>query len=233
MKPEDRFDMSQSSGEAIKEFVNIPGHGFASFDPNTMVINGHNEPDGLRASAPVELPKRFWKTKQPHIRTCSEPVEGNAGCPKWPGCKIGQKYPYVGPGPVIMRDRGIGPPTMAMCYDFFETTRGGRSTSQNHYGLDGFKLDTSRTTIEMLGRTNALQSGRLSEESSRQAVVGSKPSVSEHEVHGLLPPWWPMMKKKGLPLPASSELYPELADEEPIESPRAAYRGVRKRAAKH
>ena len=229
----ERVDPNPASGEAaFKEYVDIPNVGFVSFDPNTLAINGDNATDGVKhPNTPVSLPERFVGTKQPHVATCSEPVPGNRGCPKWAGCPM-KAYPYVGPGPVIMRDRGIGPPNFAMCYDYYETTRGGRATSQMHYGMDGWKLDLTRTTIEVLGRTGAISSGKLGDESSRQAVVYSKPKVWEKEIPGLLPPWWPLMKKKGLELPASAKRYPELAEEEPVEeeAPRAAYRGVRKRS---
>jgi len=184
--------------------------GWLSFDPNTMQISPRRD-GGKPVSHPISLPGKFWGTKQAGVPTCSEPGHGNKGCSKWAGCPMKQ-FPHVGPGTVIMKMRGSV--SASNCYDYFESTVGGRPTSQLHHGMDGWKLDTTRTTIDVLGRTAAIEKGKLDVESSRQAVLGSKPQVWQMEVGGLLPPWWPMMKKKGLPLPDSAEHYPELADDD-------------------
>ena len=216
-----KFDLDSTAGEVVKpEYFEHPQEGWLSYDPNTLHISPNK--DGQKpVSHPIALTGKFWGTKQAGISTCSEPREGNRGCSKWSGCKIGQRFPHVGPGTVIMKFRGTV--SSANCYDYFESTRGGRPTSQSHYGMDGWTLDTTRTTIDVLGRTAAIDKGKLNVESTRQAVVGSKPQVWQMEIGGLLPPWWPMMKKKGLPLPESAKHYPELAedDENENKSPKA------------
>ena len=202
----EELDLTPTSGELVKpEYFEHPEEGWLSYDPVTLYISG------VKHSNPISLPGKFWGTKQPHVRSCSEPGPGNAGCVKFAGCRIGQKYPGVGPGPVIMELRGTV--STAPCYDYFETTRAGKPVSQLHYGMEGWKLNTSRTTIDVLGRTGAIESGKLNEESSRQAVMASKPRVWQMEIAGLLPPWWPLMKKKGIPLPDSAKHYPQLAEE--------------------
>ena len=212
-----KFDPTPVSQEAGKpEYFNHPEHGYLAYDPNTLYIS--NTRDGQKPiNVPIKLSGKFVGTKQPMIPTCSEPTQGNAGCPKWAGCPF-KKFPYVGPGNVIMRKHGTV--SMSVCYDYYETTRNGRAVSQNHHGMDGWTLDTSRTTIDVLGRTKAIQEGRLNEESSRQAVMASKPQVWQMEIGDLLPPWWPLMKKKGLALPQSAELYPELADDDEAPLPK-------------
>lgn len=204
-------DEWQTTGEAIKpEHVEIPGVGYLSYDPNTLYINpardGH-----APINKPVKMTGEFFGTKQPYLPTCSEPGPGNVGCSKWHGCKIGQMYKHVGPGYVIAKK--LGTVTMMPCTDYFETTRGGRPTSQLHYGMEGYKLDTSRTTIDVLSRDWAIEKGILTDESSREKIMATKPRVCQREVGDLLPPWWPLMKKKGLPLPEAAEHYPELAEE--------------------
>lgn len=209
-----RFDLDENAGESyIPEWFEHPSEGFISYDPNTLYISKAPMDGGVKHGHPIKLTGKFWGTKQPYVSTCSEPGPGNAGCPKWAGCPL-KKYPWVGPGLVRMAKRGVV--SMSHCYEFFETTRGGRPTSQLHHGLDGWSLDTSDTTFPQLGRDWAIKSGLLNEESSAQAVKAAKPKVSWHEIGDLLPPWWPLMKKKGLPLPESAEKYPELVDDEPV-----------------
>ena len=204
-------DEWQTSGEVVKpEYAEIPGTGYVSYDPNTMYLSPKR--DGNRdITTPIKMVGKFFGTKQPFVPTCSEPGPGNRGCDKWHGCKIGQLYKHVGPGNVIMRK--LGTVTFAQCTDYFETTRGGRPTSQSHYGIDGYRLDTSRTTIDVLSRDWAIEKGILNDESSREKIMATKPRVSQREVGDLLPPWWPLMKKKGIPLPEVAEHYPELTEE--------------------
>ena len=203
-----KFELEANAGESvIPEYFEHPSEGWISFDPNTLYISPHRE--GKKPiSKPIAMVGKFFGTKQPMLPTCSEPGPGNAGCSKWAGCPM-KKYPHVGPGTVIMRKHGTV--SSVNCYDFFETTRGGKPTSQMHYGLDGWKLDTSRTTIDVLGRTAQIESGKLDVESSREKVISSKPHVWQMEIGGLLPPWWKLMRGKGLTLPLSAEHYPKLA----------------------
>lgn len=216
-----RFDLEPNAGESIlPEYFEHPAEGYLSYDPNTLYINPHR--DGQKPiSHPIMMVGKFFGTKQPGVPTCSEPGEGNKGCQKWYGCPM-KKYAHIGPGTVIMEKHGTV--TASNCYDYFETTRGGRATSQNHYGLDGYKLNTSRTTIDVLGRTAAVAAGKLNEESSRQGVMASKPQVWQMEIGWLLAPWWPLMKKKGLELPPTAEHFPELTvdDDEPVEKPKGS-----------
>lgn len=204
------FDDVGSTGEATRpEYFEHPEHGWLSFDPNTMAISPNR--DGHRPiNKPIFLPLKFQKAKQPSIPTCREPGPGEMGCSKWYGCKIGQMYNNV-VGNVIMKKHGAR--SAAKCYDYFETTRGGRTTSQSHYGHDGWELDFSKTTIPVLGRTEAVGAGKLNEESSREKVISSKPRVWEMEIGDLLPPWWRLMKEKGLPLPEAAKQYPKLTEE--------------------
>jgi len=192
----------ESSGEAVKpEYFEHPSEGWLSFDPNTKAINPRR--DGQPPiNHPISLVGKFVGTRQPFIQTCSEPGPNNVGCPKFAGCPIGQKYPGSGPGMVIMRQHATV--SMARCTDYFEVTRGGKATSQNHYGIDGWKLDTTRTTINVLGS--------IPVQNQFGQNVGVKKSVWQKEIPDLLPPWWPLMKEKGLPLPEQAKLYPELVD---------------------
>ena len=207
-----KFDLGPNTGETVvPEYFDHPAEGFLAYDPNTLYISATRE--GKKPiTHPIMMVGKFFGTKQPHVPSCSEPTEGNRGCSKWPGCKVGQKYRHVGPGPVIMEKHGTV--SAVNCYDFFETTRAGKPTSQLHYGMEGWKLNTNRTTIDVLGRSNAVAAGKLDVESSRQAVMASKPTRGEWEIGWLLAPWWPIMKKKGLPLPPTAEHYPELAEDE-------------------
>lgn len=218
-------NLEVNSGEAYKpEYVDIPGEGYLAYDPNTLAINP-TRPGSRPVNHPIKLTGKFFGTKQPLIPTCSEPGNGNMGCPKWHGCPIGQRYPHVGPGNVVMKK--LGTVTFAKCTDYFETTRGGRPTSQNHYGIDGYKLDTSRTTMDVLSRDWAVTAGILKPESTTQQILSTPARVCEREVGDLLPPWWPLMKKKAdairaaggevppaLQLPESAKHYPELAEPE-------------------
>lgn len=209
-----------TSGEIVKpEYHEFPGVGYLSYDPNTLYVSDRR--DGQSPiHKPVKMVGKFFGTKQPHVPTCSEPGPGNKGCSKWHGCKIGQMWKHVGPGNVVMKK--LNTVTFAPCYDYFETTNGGRPTSQNHYGIDGYKLDTTRTTFDVLSRDWAIQAGILNDESSREKIMATRPRKSEREVGDLLPPWWPLLKKKGQPLPESAEHYPELAEEP---KPKKAKRG--------
>lgn len=219
-----KFDLEANAGESIlPEYFEHPTEGYLAFDPATLYINGNR--DGQKPiSHPIVMTGKFFGTKQPFVPTCSEPAEGNKGCQKWYGCPM-KKYPHIGPGAVIMKKHGTV--SFANCYDYFETTRGGRPVSQMHYGLEGWKLDTSRTTIDVLGRTQAITDGKLDVESSTQKVMATKPKTWQLEIADLLPPWWPMMKKKGLKPHPAAEHYPELMDddeEEPAEKPKRAKR---------
>lgn len=208
-----KFELDPKAGEAVvNEYYEHPTEGWLAYDPNTLSISRNR--DGHKpVNKPIMLTGKFFGTKQPQVPTCSEPGPGNAGCSKWYGCPM-KKFPHVGPGPVIVKKQGtVG---AVNCYDFFETTRGGRATSQTHYGLDGWSLDTSRTTMDVLGRHWAIKAGILNEESSREKILATKPRREEMEIGGLLAPWWPLMKKKGLPLPPTAENYPELAEDDEV-----------------
>jgi len=217
-----KIDLTENSGESIvPEYFEHPTEGYLQYDPNTLYINANR--DGQKPiSHPIVMTGKFFGTKQPYVPTCSEPGNGNMGCPKWAGCPL-KKYVHVGPGNVIMRKHGTV--SMSVCYDYFETTRGGRPASQLHHGLDGWKLDTERTTIDVYGRTWAFESGKLDVNSTAAEINATKPRRGEMEIGDLLPPWWPLQKKKGLGLHPSAEHYPELAeDDEPTEKPKRAKR---------
>ena len=133
-----KFDLESNSGEAIKpEYFEHPDEGWLSYDPSTLYISPRRE-DKKPINRPISLQGKFWGTKQPGVPTCSEPSDGNAGCGKWAACPM-KKFPWVGPGTVIMKVRGKV--SSANCYDYFETTRNGRPITQTHYGIDGWKLD--------------------------------------------------------------------------------------------
>lgn len=206
-----KFDLESSSQESVlPEYFQHPTEGYLAYDPRTLYIEaartGHKP-----VSHPITMTGKFFGTKQPQVPTCSEPSEGNVGCSKWYGCPM-KKWKHVGPGNVIMEK--LGRVDMAPCYHFFETTRGGRATSQMHYGMEGWKLNTDRTTIDVLGRTQYIQEGKLDIESSAQAVKAARPKVWQMEIGDLLPPWWGLQKKKGLPLHPASEHYPELIEDD-------------------
>jgi len=213
-----RIDLNESSGESVlPEYFEHPSEGYLQYDPNTLYINPNR--DGQK---PIRRPivlagTKFFGTKQPLLPTCSEPSEGNSGCQKWYGCPM-KKYIHIGPNNLIIRKHGTV--SMARCDDYYETTRGGRPTSQMHLGLDGWKIDTSRTTIDVLGRTEAITSGKLDVESSHQAVMASKPKVWQMPIGDLAPMWWPLVKEKGEQLHPAAAHYPELVeDDEPEPEP--------------
>lgn len=220
-----KFDLEAKAGESsLPEYFEHPTEGYLEYDPNTLYINP-NRAGQKPIRNPIIMTGKFFGTKQPGIPTCSEPSEGNRGCQKWYGCPM-KKYRHIGPGNVIMRKHGTV--SMSACYDFFETTRGGKATSQLHHGLDGWSLDTSRTTIDVLGRTQAIIDGKLDVESTRGAVMASKPKVWQLVIGDLLAPWWPLVKKKGEKLHPAAEYYPELAEDdepEPEPAPRKKKRG--------
>jgi hypothetical protein len=224
-----KFDLSVTSGEAVvPEYFEHPTEGWLSYDPMTLDINPHR--DGKKPiSKPIAMVGKFFGTKQAGVPTCSEPSEGNKGCSKWAACPM-KNYKHIGPGAVIMRKQGTV--SSCTCYDYFETMRGGRPQSFLHYGMDGWVLDTTRTTMDVLGRTAAVESGKLDAESSREKTISSRPQIWGMEIGGLLAPWWPMMKKKGLPLPESAKHYPELTeDDEPEETSKPIGKQRPKRSA--
>lgn len=203
-------DWSDTSGESLpQEWMEHPDEGWISYDPRTLYINKTPAEGGVKHNRPIKLHGQFVGTKQPYVRTCSEPTEGNAGCPKWAGCPF-KKFPHVGPG--LLRIKKRGTVSMARCDDYYESTRQGRPTSQMHLGMDGWELDLSDTTFPQLGRDWAIKAGLLDETSPREKVIAAKPKISWHEIGDLLPPWWPLLKKKGLPLPESAKRYPELVE---------------------
>jgi hypothetical protein len=206
-----KFDLETNSRESVlPEYFEHPDVGYLEFDPNTLYINGNRE--GQKPiNKPLAMLGKFFGSKQPGVPTCSEPGPGNQGCAKWYGCPM-KKYMHVGPGVVIMEKHGKR--SMSHCYDFFETTRGGRATSQLHHGLDGWKLNTEATTIDVWGRTHAFESGKLNVNSTPAEIQAVRPKAGQMEIGGLLAPWWPLMKKKGLELPQQAENYPELTEDD-------------------
>ena len=217
-----KIDLSATSGEAmVPEYFEHPTEGYLSYDPGTLYISANR--DGQKPiSHPIQMTGKFFGTKQPNVPTCSEPGEGNKGCSKWAACPMKQ-WRHIGPGTVIMKKHGTV--SAANCYDYWETLRGGRPSSQMHLGMDGWELDTSRTTIDVLGRGWAIAEGVINKKSTQEEIRNTRPRKEELEMGGLLAPWWPLLKKKGLPLPAAAEHYPELVDdEEPTEKPKRAKR---------
>jgi hypothetical protein len=209
-----KFDLTNASRESsLPEYFEHPDVGYIEYDPNTLYISANRDGQSPIHS-PIKMVGKFFGTKQPNVPTCSEPGEGNRGCPKWAGCPL-KSHKHIGPGNVIMEKHGNV--SMSACYDYFETTIGGRPVSQLHHGMDGWKLNTERTTISILGRTWAFAKGLLNVNSTTKEIMAVPAKRGEMEIGDLLPPWWPLMKKKGLPLPPSAEHYPELTsdDEEP------------------
>ena len=206
-----KFDLEANAGESIlPEYFEHPTEGYLSYDPNTLYINPNR--DGQRPiSHPIIMTGKFFGTKQPGVPTCSEPSEGNRGCQKWHGCPM-KKYAHIGPGQVIMRKHNTV--SMSACYDYFETLRGGRASSQLHHGMDGWKLDTTRTTADIYGRTWAFESGKLDANSTAAEINATKPKKGEFVIGDLLAPWWPLAKKKGEQLHPSAEHYPELTEDD-------------------
>ena len=136
-----------------------------------------------------------------------------------------KNWKHVGPGTVVMRKHSTV--SFANCYDYWEVMRGGRPSSQMHLGLEGWKLDTTRTTIDVLGRSWAITEGVINKKSSPEELKNVRPRKEEMEVGGLLPPWWPLLKKKGLPLPESAQHYPELVEDDEEEAPEKPKRAKR------
>lgn len=197
------YDVNQVSQPAtVTEYVKHPEEGYLQYQPSTMRIMGRG-PGKPPVKQPIKLHGPFIGTKQPNIPTCSEPDPGkNAGCAKWAGCPF-KALPYVGPMQLIIEHHGTV--SNAHCYDYYETIDDrGRPLTNRHLGMDGWKVDTSRTTIDVLGHvpvTNALGQ-----------TIGKTSSVWQKEIPDLGPPWWPEMKRKGLQLPPGAALYPELVD---------------------
>ena len=206
-----KIDLTGTEGDpTVPEYFKHPDAGWLEYDPRTLYVSDRR--DGQKPlNAPIAMTGKFFGTKQPYVPTCSEPTEGNKGCPKWAGCPM-KKWKHSGPGIVIIRKQNTI--SMSKCTDYFETMRGGRPASQMHLGMEGWELATDRTTIEMLGRTNAFASGKLDTDSTEAQVKAVRASVAEVEVGGLLAPWWPLMKKKGLELPEQAKHYPELAEDD-------------------
>jgi len=221
-----KIDLSGTDGDpTVPEYFEHPEVGWLQYDPSTLWIN--DKRDGQRPlNSPIAMTGKFFGTKQPYVPSCSEPGEGNKGCPKWAGCPL-KKWKHVGPGIVIIRKQNTV--SMSKCTDYFETMRGGRPASQAHLGQEGWELATDRTTIDMLGRTAAFQSGKLTTDSTEAQVKAVRASVSQVEVGGLLAPWWPLMKKKGLELPEQANHYPELTTEDEDEEEAKPRRGKRVR----
>lgn len=201
--PLPEYDPKQTHQPAVqKEFFKHPEEGYLEYQPSTMRILGRG-PQRPPIKQPIKLFGPFIGTNQPNVPTCSEPVPGrNAGCGKWAGCPF-KALPYVGPMQVIMEHNGTR--SNSHCYDYYETIDDrGRPLTNRHYGLDGWKIDTEHTTIELRGHvpiTNQLGQ-----------KIGASANVWEKEIPDLGPPWWPMMRRKGLPLPPAAKMYPELTD---------------------
>ena len=210
-----KIDLTATSGEAmVPEYFEHPTAGYLSYDPGTLYISPNR--DGQKPiGKPISMPGKFFGTKQPYVPTCSEPSEGNRGCEKWAACPMKQ-WRHIGPGTVIIKKHGhVG---AANCYDYWEVMRGGRPSTQMHLGLEGWVLDTTRTTIDVLGRGWAIVEGVINKQSSPEEIRNVRPRKEQMEMGGLLAPWWPLLKKKGLPLPEAAERYPELVEDDEDEA---------------
>jgi len=200
-----KYDPNQTHQPAtVTDYVKHPDEGYLQYQPSTMRILGRG-PGKPPIKQPIKLHGPFIGTKQPNVPTCSEPDPGkNAGCAKWAGCPF-KALPYVGPMQLIIEHHGTV--SNAHCYDYYETIDDrGRPLTNRHLGMDGWKVETSRTTIDVLGHvpvTNALGQ-----------TIGKTSSVWQKEIPDLGPPWWPEMKRKGLTLPPAAEIYPELTETE-------------------
>lgn len=193
----------------LYESFEHPHHGWMDYDPNTMAIR---QPVGKPITKPVGVPEQFWNTKQPQIPTCSEPREGNVGCPKWHGCPL-KGYPYVGPGMLIMERRGAV--SAVDCFDYFsERDAKGQLVYQTNWIEHGWRINNKRTTMPVMGSTPVMnQFGQKTSETIRKEW--------QMEITGLLPYYWPLLKKKGLPIPDAARMYPELLDQdEPPPAPK-------------
>ena len=196
------YDVNQVSQPAtVTEYIKHPEEGYLQYQPSTMRIIGRG-PGKPPIKQPIKLYGKFIGTKQPGVPTCSEPGLGNAGCNKWAGCPF-KALPFVGPMQLIIEHHGTV--SNSHCFDYYETIDDrGKPLTNRHYGMDGWKVDTTRTTIDVRGHvpvTNALGQ-----------KIGATSNIWQKEIPDLGPPWWPEMKRKGLPLPPAAQIYPELVD---------------------
>ena len=206
-----KYDPNQThQPQLITEYFQHPDEGYLEYEPSTQRIRGKG-PMQPPITHPIRLAgvldgqgRSLVGTKQPYLQTCSEPGEHNRGCDKWHGCPF-KALPYVGPMSLrIKKNEAVNTTT---CYQFYESLDNrGRPISQNHLGLDGWKVDVTATTHPMLGYVPVKdQFGN---------VTGKVQSRWEREIPNLGPPWWPLLKKKGQPIPDAAALYPELVQGE-------------------
>lgn len=207
-----KFDLEQvHQPQTQKARFRHPDVGFLEYEPMTMRIKPTADQMD-RVKHPINLAgvtdsngNSFVGTPQPFVKTCTQPMAGNAGCPKWAGCPF-KALPHV--GPVAMRVRYDDDVNYGMCYDYYEALdERGRPISQNHMGMDGWKVALDGTTHPILSNVPV----------GKDPITGkvfTQKQTWNREIPNLGPPWWPQMAKKGLPLPRSAELYPELAQVE-------------------
>lgn len=187
----------------LLESFEHPQHGWLDYDPHTLAIVVTKP-----ITKPIGLPEKFIGVKQPGVPTCSEPVQGNAGCPKWHGCPL-KKFPYIGPGQVLMRKKDAY--SVVECHEFFsEKDARGNLVYQVNWVEQGWKMDTSRTTTPITGMVP--QFNQLGQKSGQIRTVWQKSWPD------LLPYWWPLLKKEGKPLPESAKRYPQFAEDEEEQS---------------
>ena len=199
------YDINQVSQPAtVTDFFEHPEEGFLQYQPSTKRILGRG-PGQPPIKQPIKLHGDFVGTNQPNVPTCSEPIPGrNAGCAKWAGCPF-KALPFVGPMQLIIKHHKTV--SNAHCYDYYETIDDrGKPLTNRHYGMDGWKVDTTRTTIDVRGHSPI--TNQLGQK------IGQTVGIWQKEIHDLGPPWWPILKKKGLPLPPAAKLYPELVGPE-------------------
>lgn len=191
----------------LLESFEHPKHGYLDFDPHTLAIH---QPDGKRPfDKPIGLPDQFMGTKQPHVPTCSEPMPGNKGCPKWHGCPL-KAFPNIGPGQVIAKKKDAI--SAWDCFDFFsERDVHGKLIYQINGVEDGWKMDVTRTTTPVMGTHPILDKNGEDTGKTRRGVW-------QKEWPDLLPYWWPLLKKQGKPLPEAAKRYPQFAEDDEEET---------------
>lgn len=177
--------------------------GWLDYEPISKIIR---QP-AKHINWPIGMPGQFHGTSQPQIPTCRKADGFNATCPKAAECPIAQAgLTHLGPGMVILKKRDAV--TAMECYHYFGAhDQRGWQVHQINMVDDGWKMDTSRTTIPVMGSVPVMN--RLGQKTGE-----IRRGDWEKEVPDLLPYWWPLLKKQGKPLPEAALHYPQFAEDD-------------------
>lgn len=192
----------------VLEYFRDARHGWLEFEPISKVVR---QPKGKKPIVwPIALPEQLIGTDQPQVPTCSLPGPNNKGCPKALKCPIANMgLKHLGPGYVIMRK--LDAVSQMSCHDFFGADDAqGRPLYQINYGEQGWKMDTSITTVPIMGSEHHYN--------AQGQKTGTSHVEWEKEVPDLLPYWWPLLKKQGKPLPAAAKRFPQFVEDDEEES---------------